>query len=424
MFKFNFDIEDEDDVEAADPLVDGRSASPHEKLEVHAKNAVQPEKLWMECPLNELLSALPPAISYSPIPIPLSSRSPVTLARRDLFDARFQLMSLDEPAFVGEGNSGIMEGLEFLEAPSDLVPGVYEGGLKTWECSLDLVECLDEFYSGSRISDLRGKRLLELGCGTAVPTLYLLHRLFSGDASAADRDVHIHLQDYNALVLRLVTLPNVLLAWYMSPASAAHRASASAPAADADAPCDPLPAANPAEPGVLPITPALIAAFRASLHAHRVRLRFFSSPWETFDLLSAGGPYDVLITSETIYRTESLPVLVDLLWRACVGSGDGRGGPTETRPHRAHGPAALTSSQLVTPPDPDPAAGEPGAPQYLCLVAAKLVYFGVGGGVADFVHAVEDPGPAGGRKGGVVRTVLQRGSGVKRSVMRVVWPDV
>ena len=34
--------------------------------------------------------------------------------------------------------------LEFLNAPSDLIPGIYEGGLKTWECSLDLVDYLDQ----------------------------------------------------------------------------------------------------------------------------------------------------------------------------------------------------------------------------------------------------------------------------------------
>ena len=33
----------------------------------------------------------------------------------------------------------------FIDNPSDLVPGVYEGGLKTWECSVDLVE----YFSGT-----------------------------------------------------------------------------------------------------------------------------------------------------------------------------------------------------------------------------------------------------------------------------------
>ena len=43
---------------------------------------------------------------------------------------------------------------------SDLVSGVYEGGLKIWECSLDLVHYI---INNSEI--FKGKRVLELGCG-------------------------------------------------------------------------------------------------------------------------------------------------------------------------------------------------------------------------------------------------------------------
>ncbi|KIL65503.1 hypothetical protein M378DRAFT_530526 [Amanita muscaria Koide BX008] len=79
--------------------------------------------------------ALPEAISYSPLSISLSSDTdPLVLARRDLFDARFQLISDG----LDESNK-----LQFFDAPSDLVPGVYEGGLKTWECCLDLVDYLE-----------------------------------------------------------------------------------------------------------------------------------------------------------------------------------------------------------------------------------------------------------------------------------------
>jgi protein-histidine N-methyltransferase len=51
--------------------------------------------------------------------------------------------------------------LDFLDAPSDLVPGVYEGGLKTWECSLDLVEHLHELQSSSDLGGFAGKRVIE-----------------------------------------------------------------------------------------------------------------------------------------------------------------------------------------------------------------------------------------------------------------------
>jgi protein-histidine N-methyltransferase len=86
----------------------------------------------------------------------------VTLARRDLFDARFQLISEDARDGVAKKEQDEVkdriQALEFLDATSDLVPGVYEGGLKTWECSLDLVDYLDSTNGG----DIRGRRVLEV----------------------------------------------------------------------------------------------------------------------------------------------------------------------------------------------------------------------------------------------------------------------
>ncbi|KAJ6777052.1 HISTIDINE PROTEIN METHYLTRANSFERASE 1 HOMOLOG-RELATED [Salix koriyanagi] len=57
---------------------------------------------------------------------------------------------------------------------SDLVPGVYEGGLKLWE-------------------------VLELGCGHGLPGIFA----FLEGASA------VHFQDFNAEVLQSLTIPNV-----------------------------------------------------------------------------------------------------------------------------------------------------------------------------------------------------------------------
>jgi len=86
-------------------------------------------------------------------------RPEISFSRRDLFDARFQLISQ-----IGtEKPDQPVEGLEFLDAPSDLLPGVYEGGLKTWESSLDLVHVL----SGADLK-VTGKRILEVGHCRAV----------------------------------------------------------------------------------------------------------------------------------------------------------------------------------------------------------------------------------------------------------------
>lgn len=64
--------------------------------------------------------------------------------------------------------------LGFVGAPSDIVPGVYEGGLKTWECSLDLVDCLDGILEGD-VQNVNRKHALE------VCTLVLVNRTGNGN---------------------------------------------------------------------------------------------------------------------------------------------------------------------------------------------------------------------------------------------------
>ena len=61
-----------------------------------------------------------------------------------------------------ENSSG--EIVTAAENNSDLIPSVYEGGLKIWECSVDLVGYLMESGIG-----FEGKRVLEIGCGAGLP---------------------------------------------------------------------------------------------------------------------------------------------------------------------------------------------------------------------------------------------------------------
>ena len=79
---------------------------------------------------------------------------------------------------------------------SDLVAGEYEGGLKIWECSLDLVQ-----HVVKEDVLLKGKRVLELGCGVGLPGVVALQRGAS----------HVLFQDYNRGVLLRRTMPSVLL---------------------------------------------------------------------------------------------------------------------------------------------------------------------------------------------------------------------
>ncbi|KAI0263071.1 hypothetical protein BC834DRAFT_888990 [Gloeopeniophorella convolvens] len=212
---------------------------------------------------------------------------------------------------------------------------------------------------------VRGQRVLELGCGTAIPTLLLLDRLFSELAST-----EIHLQDYNRAVLELVTLPNVLLAWYTSPLAAAYRASAPDDDNDDDAAEGRARPAHGRGPGALSVGPALADAFAASLAAHRVRVRFFAGGWGSLPpLLRAERGYDVVLASETIYRTGALGAFLGVLRAAAPG---------------------------------------------VCLVAAKVLYFGVGGGVQAFERAVREDG-------GRVAGVWEHREGVGRRIMRVEW---
>ncbi|KAF8387575.1 hypothetical protein HHK36_026229 [Tetracentron sinense] len=55
----------------------------------------------------------------------------------------------------------------FALSNSDLVPGKYEGGLKLWEGSLDLVKTLRSEVQDGRLS-LIGKRVLEVGCSGPI----------------------------------------------------------------------------------------------------------------------------------------------------------------------------------------------------------------------------------------------------------------
>lgn len=77
---------------------------------------------------------------------------------------RFQLLNEDVDPEDGDEKEGAEAELAFVDAPSDLVPGVYEGGLKTWECSVDLAAYFARIHEGEygKLS-VQGKKIIEVG---------------------------------------------------------------------------------------------------------------------------------------------------------------------------------------------------------------------------------------------------------------------
>ncbi|KAK3915168.1 Histidine protein methyltransferase 1-like protein [Frankliniella fusca] len=83
------------------------------------------------------------------------------------------------------------------ELHSDLVPAKYEGGLKIWECTEDLLSWLS---SAGPNANLEGKYVLDLGCGAGLLGI-----------AALKHGATVVFQDYNREVLDSCTIPNVLL---------------------------------------------------------------------------------------------------------------------------------------------------------------------------------------------------------------------
>ncbi|XP_044264226.1 histidine protein methyltransferase 1 homolog [Tribolium madens] len=78
---------------------------------------------------------------------------------------------------------------------SDLIPAVYEGGLKVWECTFDLVD----FLVRENI-DFGGKKVLDLGCGAGIVGIL-----------ACLKGAKTVFQDYNLEVIKTLTIPNIHL---------------------------------------------------------------------------------------------------------------------------------------------------------------------------------------------------------------------
>ncbi|XP_053675984.1 histidine protein methyltransferase 1 homolog [Anopheles nili] len=139
---------------------------------------------------------------------------------------------------------------------SDLIPNRYEGGLKVWECTFDLGLFLVQ--SEERKDVLRGKKVLDLGCGAGI----------LGIEAAQMGAKCVDFQDYNKDVLTKLTMANFELNRNSNEDNGDKQES------------------NPA-------------------------VRFYSGDWGSFTE-KYHNKYDLILTSETIYSTQNYPKLLEL----------------------------------------------------------------------------------------------------------------
>ncbi|KAI0008904.1 hypothetical protein F4779DRAFT_413528 [Xylariaceae sp. FL0662B] len=359
---------------SGDDIVDGEeqsdSAAPKANTPVqpHASTSAFPVAGRPLLPatghdLQHMLSQLPSKIAYSILDVDLNGHGKIELPRRELWDVRVQLMAEDDGT-DGETEPGLGD--------HDVKTGVYEGGFKSWESSVDLVKVLLETRRFPADENLR---VIELGCGTALPSLALfqwalgLRSLESGNKSSI---LSIVLADYNPTVLQLVTLPNFILSW-------AHHQRAVSPMINNALSSE----------GELELAPDILKAFEHDLLDRHISLSFFSGAWsaefvglvspsKTSGAANSSRRQTVILGAETIYSPFALEAFTQAIFALMEQE--------RARHNRAE-----------------------------ALVGAKKLYFGVGGSLDDFVTKVKGLGAN-------IEQLREETEGVRRGVVRCRLP--
>ena len=257
----------------------------------------------------------------------------IQLYRRELFDVKHQLMSESnvEQTTTNENGDPILEIL-LGDTAEDVRKNVYEGGLKSWECSIDIIELLNNHGK-----DFSTEQIFDMGCGTALPSTFVFGKYLQ---SKLDSGLNLILADYNKSVLELVTLPNLIITWAKTVLTEDEWISLQRSSDE-----------NVAIVGdELLLTTNLLQAFMDDLSARKIKINLISGSWGRVfsnlvrQHLTPTRPL-LVFSSETIYQPENLPVVAETLLD--LYQGDNR---TSTK----------------------------------ALVAAKDIYFGVGGSVIEF----------------------------------------
>ncbi|PGH35206.1 hypothetical protein GX50_01902 [[Emmonsia] crescens] len=441
-FTFGFAGDDINDIDDQDVEIEEPDAGINagiRQLEIAGKKNEGEDGVLIEasyCDLDDMLSILPSQISYSMLSISSQSSAPgapsLAIPRREVFDIRAQLMAEDD-ADTNE-NAELISGLE----KGDLKPTVYEGGLKTWECAIDLAKLVAAEEVPSLLSEMEEGEsedihIIELGAGTAIPSLAILHHLLSQPApqSPPRRSIRFVFADYNAAVLRLVTVPNILLTWHTCRHHLNYPQQPEGnipPTTENSLNRNYGDSADNDEQPELDIDPTLLSTFREDLHTRGISLSFISGAWSPAFVELAlphhprsspssqpRGTNLLILASETIYSPASLRAFSETLL-ALLRRGDELGFAS----------ASTSTSALPLEPVAGPAVTDKNASpksKTKALIAAKKVYFGVGGGVDEFLGVMRDVGRREGKAGDddffVKERVEVRDEGVGRVVLEV-----
>ncbi|RLN92216.1 hypothetical protein BBJ28_00003242 [Nothophytophthora sp. Chile5] len=119
---------------------------------------------------------------------------PAAFSGVQVADMAFEIVNTTDAGFLAQTGA-----ISSILTTSDLQTGVYEGGFKLWECSVDLVTFVEAALRREPGAKMPAA-VLELGCGHGLPGIHALQR-------GAERVVFM---DYNKEVLELTTCPNVL----------------------------------------------------------------------------------------------------------------------------------------------------------------------------------------------------------------------
>lgn len=377
-FSFGFSGDDIDDAMQIDGaeigVYDSITNSTNNGFTKDPLDGLAPEFLPAEHQLGDLLrKSIGVRMSYSYAYIspdgmvfeePTGNELEIPVPRRDLYDVKHQLMLQENISTTDE----ILMG----STNEDLRVAQYEGGLKSWECTYDLAGYLSKL---PEIKESSLKEIVELGCGTGVPSLYLLQqRLSSNRPKSTESKIPLKLVlcDYNESVLRLVTAPNLIFSWLETYNEEERLNLLTRTQEGSDAIVE-------ARLGEVEVTEKLIQEFLIKLEEEQIKLEFISGAWSTkfVDIVensSTTKRADLILASETVYSPDTIPIFNETM-------------------------LALLKTQSKA------------------LVAAKNVYFGVGGGLLEFeADLKKHPNIA----YSIVSSNTGRGQGVARSIVEII----